>query len=173
MQREYYCMLIKQSFALLILALFMACANKPVTYNEEIEIIEEFSTLQERLDSDKDKIWVVNFWATTCPPCLIEMPHFKKLQDTFAVDEVKVLLVSTDRANDHAGRVLPFVEQHLITPEVMHLVDENYSAWTDDVDPSWYGALPATLILKGSKRSFKFGMFENFEELQDSLNRVR
>ena len=29
------------------------------------------------------KIYVVEFWATTCPPCKTSMPHISKLQETY------------------------------------------------------------------------------------------
>lgn len=158
--------------ACLAFLFIFSCKPSVPNYNEEVEIIKDFSTLQNRLDSDTSKIWVVNFWATSCPPCIKEMPHFIALQEKYDHDELKVLLISLDQAKSHDKRVIPFIKKHNITPEVMHLVDENYSAWTDKIDTSWYGALPATLILKGSKRKYKFGMYENMAELEEAVNFV-
>lgn len=163
----------KYSLFLVLIFAFLSCNIKSPEKNDVIEIIEDFSLLQERLDSDTTKTWVVNFWATTCPPCIREMPHFKELQAQHNTDDIKVLLVSLDSPRSHEKRVVPFIKKHNIIPEVMHLTDDNFSAWTDKIDPSWFGALPATLIINGKKRHFKFGMYESKEELDDAVSSVQ
>ena len=112
---------------------------------------------------------IVNFWATSCPPCLREMPHFGKLEEEYG-SKLKVLLVSLDKVDLLESRVYPFVEKYKITPEVAVLQDPNYSAWTDEIDSSWYGALPATIMIKGKERNFRFGSYESYEELQADVD---
>jgi len=55
----------------------------------------------------------------------------------------------------------------------MHPTDDDFSAWSDKIDPSWFRALPAILIINGNKRHFKFGMYESKEELDDALSSVQ
>ena len=43
------------------------------------------------------RLYLVNFWATWCAPCLKEMPTLVALQEKFDVSEFRVVLVSTDR----------------------------------------------------------------------------
>jgi len=97
------------------------------------------------------------------------MPHFKELERKYSSKQVKVLLVNLDEIDDLEARVLPFIKKYNIEPEVVMLADINYNVWTDFVDKSWYGALPATLILKGSKRSFKFGAYPTLHSLESDL----
>ena len=40
---------------------------------------------------------VLNFWATWCAPCRVEMPTLEALQREFGEDEVQVLAVATGR----------------------------------------------------------------------------
>lgn len=120
-----------------IVFVIAACQTKAVDHNEIIETFVEFSELQSIIDSDESKLWVVNFWATTCPPCIKEMPHFKELEEKYRDENLRILLVSLERAKDFNSRVYPFVKKHQISPEVFLLKDQNYSAWTDEVDPSW------------------------------------
>jgi len=51
----------------------------------------------------KGKVVLVNFWATWCPPCRIEIPDLIRLQETYA-DDLVVLGVSADEiAPDEVG----------------------------------------------------------------------
>ncbi len=152
------------------LVLISSCSHKEVEYNSSIETLKQFSDLQSMMDAEKDKVLIVNFWATTCPPCIKEMPHFNKLNEESRNKNLKILLVSLDAVKDLDSRVYPFVDKHKIVPEVAVLEDQNYSAWTDKVDESWYGALPATLIVKGDKRKFRFGLYETYEDLQGDVD---
>lgn len=149
----------------------ISCQPSNTNHNETIEVAKEYSEIQTRLDSDTNVLWIVNFWATSCPPCLKEMPHFNEIEAE-KNDDIKILLVSLDRAKDLEPRVYDFVEKFNITPEVVLLEDQNYSSWTDDVDPSWYGALPATMMIKGSKKNFRFGAYKTIEELQEDVDAI-
>lgn len=152
-------------YMLIFLFLLLSCTENE-NVNENIEVYDSFSEIQKWLDKNNDKIKVLNFWATSCPPCLKEMPHFMELVHKYDDTALDVLLVSLDRAKDLNKRVIPFVKKHKITQEVVLLADDNYSSWTAKIDKSWYGALPATIIMKGNKRHFKFGAYTSFDSLE-------
>lgn len=165
--RYYYILL----FAYVV-NLSTSCKSHTVDPNKSIEVIDTFEDLQAIIDAHNDHLIILNFWATTCPPCIQEMPHFNALMNSVESNKMKILLISLDKAKDLDKRVYPFVTKHLIQPEVMILEDDNYSAWTGKIDESWYGALPATLLMKGDQKKFKFGMYESYEELKADVDEV-
>ena len=61
------------------------CPNFTIsTYNNE----EETYTLHD----SAGKVIVLNFWYTTCGPCVAEIPHFNALQEKYP-DDVDVLII--------------------------------------------------------------------------------
>lgn len=48
------------------------------------------------LKSLKGKVVLVNFWSSTCPPCIMEMPAFEKLYKTMSGKPFEILAVTTD-----------------------------------------------------------------------------
>ena len=61
--------------------------------------------------SYKGKVVLVDFWATWCPPCRAEIPHFKALQAKYG--DVVVIGISVDR--EGVAAVKPFASENGIT----------------------------------------------------------
>jgi len=65
------------------------------------------------LDRYRGQVVLVNFWATWCPPCRIEMPGFQRVYEDKAHEGFVVVGLSTDRGGD--GVVREFLAQRGIT----------------------------------------------------------
>ena len=46
---------------------------------------------------ESGKVYVVEFWATWCGPCIASMPHLAKLQDEFADKGVQLISISDEK----------------------------------------------------------------------------
>ncbi len=128
--------------------------------------VYDFNGLAPLLSSQSDTTFVVNFWATWCAPCVEELPFFEDLTRESAGKPVKVLLVSLDFRKQLKTRLLPFLKKNDIQSTVVVIDDADANAWIDKVDPSWSGAIPATLVFRGDRREFREQSFTRDELFQ-------
>ena len=71
----------------------------------------------EGLVNHKDKVIILNFWATWCAPCLEEMPAFEKLYRRYRSQGLTVLAVSLDKGD--FSKVQDFVDTNNLTFPVL------------------------------------------------------
>jgi len=128
---------------------------------QQAEVVP-FSAIRSILDNGNDTTYVLNFWATWCKPCVAELPVFERFGRESANARTKVILVSLDFADQADTRVNPFLKSQGIATTVLLLDDVDYNSWIDRIDPSWGGAIPATLVLNNSRglRAFHEGALD-------------
>ncbi len=132
--------------SVLLAAGVVRAAVTPVTIQE----------LEQRYQKGGDTVYVVNFWATWCRPCVKELPHFDSLQRAYqAIRPVRVLLVSVDDPKDRE-KVAKFLAARSYTPQSYIVSDGNPSKWIDAVDTTWSGAIPATLFVRNNGKHRRF-----------------
>jgi thiol-disulfide isomerase/thioredoxin len=137
------------SFALLMVFIVPGTAQQPTlpAYNADAVL---------KRASAPDTVYVINFWASWCPPCVLELPEFNKLQAAYADKPVKILLVSLDFKDDYPMRLAEFVRKKRIIPEVVWFSETDPNAFLPKIDKSWEGSIPATLIIQPGKKYRKF-----------------
>jgi thiol-disulfide isomerase/thioredoxin len=128
--------------------------------------IVNYDQLKPLLHNDNDTTYVVNFWATWCAPCVKELPYFVALDSIYGKGPFKLILVSLDFKKDYISKLQPFVTNRELEPFVLVLEDNRTNYWIDDIDPSWSGAIPATLVYRGTKRTFFERTFHDVDELK-------
>lgn len=114
----------------------------------------DYAGLKPYLNKQDDKVYVVNFWATWCAPCIKELPYFEKVNQDYKDKNVEVILVSLDFPKKKESKLIPYVEKKGLKSKVLHLDDANEQFWIADISEEWSGALPATLIYSKDKRKF-------------------
>ncbi len=74
--------------------------NQLLLHNEPKKVGHiELSTLNDKkisiFKSEKKKLYLINFWATWCPPCIKEIPELIELEQRYSKD-LKVIFISVD-----------------------------------------------------------------------------
>jgi thiol-disulfide isomerase/thioredoxin len=127
--------------------------------------IYDFNGLKPLFKQDNDTLYVINFWATWCKPCIKELPYFERINEEYDDKAVKVVLVSLDFRPQVEGQLIPFMVKNNLSSEVLVLHDPDANAWIEQVDPAWSGAIPATLFSRKDEKSFYEQSF-SYEELK-------
>ena len=133
----------------------------------------DYEALEPLLHMKDDKTYVINFWATWCKPCVDELPYFEELNAEYKDKNVEVILVSLDFPDKIKAQLLPFVWTNELKSRVLVLDDADQNKWVTAIDPSWSGAIPATIIYNKDKREFYEQSFDKetlVKELKKFIN---
>ncbi|MDO8998836.1 MAG: TlpA disulfide reductase family protein [Bacteroidota bacterium] len=149
-------MTIKNAF--LISFLFLSFIGK----TQIVSSVYKIDDLLNRIKS-KDTTYVINFWATWCKPCVAELPSFDSLSK---VSNAKIILVSLDFKEDIEKKVNPFLQKKNIKLECVLLDEINGNDFINKVDPTWTGAIPATLFKKDCRSYFVEKKINRYELLK-------
>ncbi len=135
--------------------ILILCVGLATTYvNAQAIPTVDKTGIEALVNADSDTVYVVNFWATWCSPCVKEIGYFEELKHNFPDDNLKVILINLDFPNQVEKRVIPFIRDKGLTVDIYNVTELDYNEWIPVVDPEWSGAIPATLIYRGDERKF-------------------
>lgn len=145
----------------------------PVTDTLPYPIVENFADLAPIFSREDDKIYVINFWATWCAPCVEELPYFERLAEETDPDKVEIVLVSLDFKKSVRTKLLKFIQDRPLNLPVIALTDTKTNVWIDQVDPEWGGAIPITIVYRQDQRMFFPDQFANYDELAAAVQSIQ
>ncbi len=118
-----------------------------------------------------DTLYVTNFFATWCGPCMREIPHFKEKMAELQGKPVKFTFISLDQKTDWPEAVKNFAEENNLSNNIVLLdgaqlapefFSTNFKQWDG-------GSIPFTFIRKGDKTDETVGMMSK-EMLDEKIN---
>lgn len=124
-------------------------------------IKSDFEKIQKLANLNSDTVYVTNYWATWCPPCVHEIPDFVKLQKEYKNKTVKFTFVNVDDADNLESEVIPFVKKNKM--ENVYMIPVQELKKFNSFNPELTQAIPVTIIEKGkNKEGFLGGLPKEF-----------
>jgi thiol-disulfide isomerase/thioredoxin len=170
-----------------VIILFISCNSKVGVVSENrtpidrnpIEVIGDSAKLQlvdmDRLNhylhSKNDSIYIINFWATWCVPCVEELPEFDKIAREYEDKNVRLVLVSVNSVKDSL-MVVKFLESRNYFAENLLLDGGSPNDWIPKVNEEWTGSIPATIVKSSHKTTFFEGKLSE-KELKKRIEDLR
>ncbi|MGI9471120.1 MAG: TlpA disulfide reductase family protein [Rubripirellula sp.] len=103
-------------------------------------------------DFEEGKVYVVEFWATWCGPCIASMPHLAELQEKYRGRDVQIISISDEsldevkdllaKDNEQVGKT--FAE---VTAAYSLTTDPDRSVYKDYMDASNQQGIPTSFIV--------------------------
>ncbi len=88
-------------------------------------------------------VYVVEFWATWCPPCKVSIPHLTELQHKYKDKNVVIVGISTEKMD----KVKPFVEQRGSEMEYAVAVDSEQTVSAGYMDAFGRNTIPSAFVV--------------------------
>ncbi len=152
----------KALFFFALLAFSISVHSQNIAKWKIEDVVKSFS-------KDNDTVYVVNFWATFCKPCIAEIPGFMDVVKKYEKQKVKLLLVSLDLPTYYPAKIAAFAKKNNYTARIVWLNETNADHFCPMIDKSWSGAIPATIVVNNKKGYRKFMEGEmgtnDFEEM--------
>jgi thiol-disulfide isomerase/thioredoxin len=109
---------------------------------------------------EANKVYVIEFWATWCPPCVASMPHLAKLQNQFRDQGVQIISIS----DEEQGEVEEFLDRPFgkgkkattddkkqtyreITSAYSLTTDPDQSSYKDYMEAAGQSGIPSAFIV--------------------------
>ena len=125
--------------------------------------------IEQMKHNKSDTIYIINFWATWCKPCVAELPIFDTLTDLYKSKKVKIILVSNDMKREVDTRIPEFIRERKVTSAVYWMSELNADKWINPINKDWSGAIPATWIVCPKK---KLNYFKEGEITQQEIKSI-
>lgn len=112
------------------------------------------------------KIFVVEFWATWCPPCITSIPHLSELQKKYKDKDVVFIGISTEAIDT----IEPFVEKMGDKMAYTVAMDKNQETYKAYMTAFKQGGIPHAFIVDKSGRIVWHG--HPMADLEQTLDKI-
>lgn len=119
------------------------------TFSQDIKLvkIEDLKKIYSNVD---DTTYVINFFASWCGPCIVEIPILNKFYAEHKNTTTQLIFVSLD--NPSYLKKMPKLVSKLKIEAPVYLLNANSDfSWLPQIDKRWQGSIPATMVVNQKK----------------------
>lgn len=134
----------------------------------ELAFVDLVGGREVTIDDLRGKVVLIDFWSTTCAPCVAELPDLIELYERNRERGLEVIGVSLDEAPENGGReaLLAFVEEHGV-PWPQYYQGNGFDS---HFSTGWgVGSIPAAFLVDRRGRLRTTEARGRFEELIPAL----
>lgn len=103
------------------------------------------------LEAGRGQVLLVDFWATWCQPCRVELPLLVKLEGKYRGRGLRLVTISCDEPEQEADAAR-FLQQCQVRGLAYIKRAANDDRFIASVDAKWSGALPALFLYDRQRR---------------------
>lgn len=103
---------------------------------------------------EEGKVYVVEFWATWCPPCIASMPHLAELQKEYKDKNLRIISISdesVEKVQEFLEKPVPNQEEETTFGEVTNVysltTDPDQSVFNDYMVAAGQGGIPTAFVV--------------------------
>lgn len=124
--------------------------QEPVT----LESLDE-KALSKLVKNDTENYLLVNVWATSCGPCIAELPEFVTMNRMYRHRKLQLVTISMDEPEMKAEALKVLQRQHVSATNYLSTITDK-DRLADLLDKEWQGPVPHTVfIAPGGKVIFR------------------
>ena len=116
-------------------------ANDPVALEEK-----DIHEIKGLLSNSSDKFRLINFWATWCGPCIIELPELVNTDRMYRGRDFEFITISTDKPKKKEKALELLTKMEAANQNYIYNGDDIYKL-IDVVDKNWQGSLPYSVLV--------------------------
>lgn len=137
-----------------IVGLLLFAVMGHIARAQEIQVVK-LEELKKVYSRPNDTTYVVNFFATWCGPCVMEIPVLNKFREDTKNSDIQLIMVSLD--NSKSLKKLPaWIKKMKILAPVYVLNESADYSWLPYIDKRWQGSIPATMIINVNRNKKAF-----------------
>lgn len=95
-------------------------------------------------------VYIIEFWATWCGPCVIAMPHLDELAKKFKNDKLVVVALTTADENNSEGDVIEFVRKRGANYDFRYAFCENGDMYDAYMKAARQSGIPCSFVVNQS-----------------------
>jgi thiol-disulfide isomerase/thioredoxin len=88
---------------------------------------------EQKIADHKDKVLILDFWATYCPPCREEIPHLNSLQAKYGADKLVIVGLNVG-GDDDRPKIPAFIKDLKVAYQIAFPEDDLLSYVSGDDD---------------------------------------